>query len=296
MEGAVSRHALRERDRPDPSVTRYIDRSALRMTSDHDSWGGGAGFGTQLLVLSGRSLRFAFSDYRMVLIALLQPVIILLLFSQVFAGVGSMPGVVEYNGYINYLMPATLVMIALTTAMSSGVAVLSEIYTGFIGRLRTMPIDLLAVLFARTIADALRLAVQLTAAAVGGAWLLGFEPAGPWPLTAAIALAVAVGWGLSWVFIALATWQSKPELMQAATFIVMFPLMFGSSAYMPLESMPTWIRIVSSVNPITYAIDAVRALSLGRPAGPAVLAAIAIIAAAAALGAGAAKYLFTRTR
>ncbi|MGH3433066.1 MAG: ABC transporter permease [Thermocrispum sp.] len=290
----MSRHALRERSRLDQGATRYLDRSTLRMTRDQDAWGGSS-FATQLLVLSGRSLRYAFSDYRLVLVALLQPVVILLLFSQVFAAVGTMPGVAEYDGYINYLMPATLVMIALTTAVSSGVAVLMEIYTGFIGRLRTMPINLLAVLFARTVADAVRLAVQLVAAAATAVWLLDFQPAGPWQLAAGVALSVAVGWGLSWVFVALATWQSKPELMQAATFVVMFPLMFGSSAYLPLESMPTWIRIVSAINPMTYAIDAVRALTLGHPVGSALIAALGLVAAAAFLGATAAKHLFART-
>lgn len=288
----VSRHAVRERD---PGATRYLDRAALRMTPhDADDWGAGSSFGTQLLVLSARSLRFAFSDYRLVLFGLLQPVVILLLFSQVFSSVGNMPGVVEYQGYINYLMPATMVMIALTTAVSSGVAVLAEIYTGFIGRLRTMPVNLLAVLFARTVADAFRLAVQLVAAGLAGIWLLGFEPAGAWQMAAALALSVAVGWGLSWVFIALATWQSKPELMQAATFFVMFPLMFGSSAYMPLDAMPTWIRVVSAVNPMTYAIDATRALALGHPVGSALLAAVGLVSGAAILGGAAAVRLFRR--
>jgi ABC-2 type transport system permease protein len=287
----VSRHAVRERD---ITVTRLIDRSALRMTVDDATDWGGSSFGTQLLVLTGRSLRFAFSDYRLVLFGLLQPVVILLLFSQVFSSVGNMPGVVQYNGYINYLMPATLVMIALTTAVSSGVAVLAEIYTGFIGRLRTMPINLLSVLFARTVADAFRLAVQLIAASLAGIWLLGFQPAGAASVAAAIALSVAVGWGLSWVFVALATWQSKPELMQAATFMVMFPLMFGSSAYMPLDAMPTWIRVLSAANPLTYAIDATRALALGHPVGSAFLAAVGLVAAAAFVGGAAAMRLFRR--
>lgn len=285
----MSRHALRDRDADDtPTLVIAVDRRSLRPAAD--AWGG-AGFLTQLRVLSARSLRTAFSDYRLVFFGLLQPVVILLLFSQVFAGLGDLPGVAAYDGYINYLMPATLVMIAMTTAMGSGVALLSEIYSGWVGRLRTMPINLVAVLAARTVSDAVRLAVQLAVASAAGVFVLGFQPSGIAGLAAAIGVAVAVGWGLSWLFIAIATWQSKPELMQAASFVVMFPLMFGSSAYVPLDAMPTWIRVLSTVNPLTYAIDATRALAVGMPVGGALVAALAL-AGVAAVGGGS---LATRT-
>lgn len=289
----MSRHALRTRHRDDdtPTLVIAVDRASLRLSPDNDAWGG-AGFITQLRVLSARSLRTAFGDYRLVFFGLLQPVVILLLFSQVFAGIGDMPGVVAYDGYINYLMPATLVMIAMTTAMASGAALLSEIYSGWVGRLRTMPINLVAVLAARTVSDAARLTVQLVVASAAGVFALGFEPGGMAGMAAAIAVAVAVGWGLSWLFIAIATWQSKPELMQAASFVVMFPLMFGSSAYVPLDAMPTWIRVLSTVNPLTYAIDATRALAVGMPVGGELVAALALAAVAAVLGGSVATRTF----
>ncbi|GAA5108640.1 ABC transporter permease [Haloechinothrix salitolerans] len=289
----MSRHALRTRHRDDdaPTLVIAVDRASLRLSPDNDAWGG-AGFITQLRVLSARSLRTAFGDYRLVFFGLLQPVVILLLFSQVFAGIGDMPGVVAYDGYINYLMPATLVMIAMTTAMASGAALLSEIYSGWVGRLRTMPINLVAVLAARTVSDAVRLTVQLVVASAAGVFALGFKPGGMAGMAAAIAVAVAVGWGLSWLFIAIATWQSKPELMQAASFVVMFPLMFGSSAYVPLDAMPTWIRVLSTVNPLTYAIDATRALAVGMPVGGELVAALALAAVAAVLGGSVATRTF----
>ena len=94
-----------------------------------------------------------------------------------------------------------------------------------------------------------------------------------------------VGWCLSWVFVAITTWLRKAETLQAASFVVMFPLMFASSAYMPLDTMPAWVRAVSTVNPLTYAIDATRALALARPLGWSLPAALTIAAAAAAAGA-----------
>ncbi len=112
----------------------------------------------------------------------------------------------------------------------------------------------------------------------------------------AIGLAVLVGWGLSWVFVAIATWQRKPETMQAVSFIVMFPLMFGSSAYVPLAAMPAWMRVVATNNPLTYAIDATRGLALGQPAGAALLPAVALVALSALVGAAAAARNVRRAR
>jgi ABC-2 type transport system permease protein len=86
------------------------------------------------------------------------------------------------------------------------------------------------------------------------------------------------------VFVAITTWLRKAETLQAASFVVMFPLMFSSSAYMPLDTMPAWVRAVSAVNPLTYAIDATRALALGRPIGWSVVTALVIAAVAAVAG------------
>jgi ABC-2 type transport system permease protein len=203
----------------------------------------------------------------------------------VFSGVGALPGVAAYQGYVNFLVPATLVNIAMTTAMSSGAGLLAEIYGGFTGRLRCLPISLFSVLFARTLADSARLAVQLVVTALASVLFLGFRPAGGvLGLGLALVVTLVVGWCLSWVFVAITTWLRKAETLQAASFVVMFPLMFSSSAYMPLDTMPAWVRVVSAVNPLTYAIDATRALALARPIGWSVPAALVIAAVAAVAG------------
>jgi ABC-2 type transport system permease protein len=111
----------------------------------------------------------------------------------------------------------------------------------------------------------------------------------------ASALAVLVGWGLAWVFVAIATWQRKLETMQTMSFIVLFPLMFGSNAYMPPAAMPTWIRLVATANPLTYAISATRSLALGQPLGLSLLMVIGFVTASALIGGVAAARNFRRT-
>ncbi|WP_103350959.1 ABC transporter permease [Amycolatopsis sp. CA-128772] len=273
-------------------MTQARHRAAVAALGDPTAWPE-SGFWTQVRVLTARSLRTAFGDRRLVFFGLLQPVVLLVLFSQVFSGVGELPGVAAYQGYVNFLVPATLVNIAMTTAMSSGAGLLAEIYGGFTGRLRCLPISLFSVLVARTLADAARLAVQLLVTAAASVLFLGFRPAGGvLGLIAALALTLVVGWCLSWVFVAITTWLRKAETLQAASFVVMFPLMFSSSAYMPLDTMPAWVRAVSAVNPLTYAIDATRALALGRPIGWSLPAALVIAAVAAAAGSALASRTF----
>lgn len=242
-------------------------------------------FGTQVRVLTARSLYATLADRKLLFFLLLQPVVLLLLFSQVFSAVAALPQVAIYDSYVNFLVPATMVNIGIATAMGTGSGLLADIYGGFADRLRSMPISLFAVLAARTLADAARLAALLVVTVIASVALLGFRPAGgPLGVVAAVLVTLLVGWCFSWLFVAITTWLRKVETLQVVSFVVMFPLMFSSSAYMPLETMPTWMQVIAIANPLTSAIDAVRALALGLPLGWSVGVALAVSAAIAAAG------------
>lgn len=261
-----------------------VDLKTITISSPELGWHGSK-FGTQVWVLTTRSLRATLGDPRILLFSLLQPLVMLLLFSQVFSAIGNLPGVAQYHGYINFILPATLVTTAMTSSMGSGVGLLTEMSNGVIARFRSMPISLFSVLLARSFSDTIRMAIQLTIMVIVATLLFGFQPAGGVPgVVAALAVALVVGWGLGWLFLALATWLKKPETMQYMGFLVMFPLMFGSSAYMPLDSMPGWIKAIATVNPLTYAIDASRELTLATPLTGSVVAALAVSAGIALVG------------
>ena len=243
------------------------------------------GFGAQVRILAVRSLRIELADWKVVFFGLLQPVVLLVLFSQVFRVVGGLQGLSGYHGYVNFLVPATLVTIALTTAMGSGAGLLAELYGGFTSRLRCMPVSLVAALLARTIADAARLAAQLVVVVLASYAVLGFRPAGGVLGTvAAMVLTVFFGWCLDWVFVALTTMVRKVQALQAVAFVVTFPLMFVSSSYLPVAVMPLWMRVIAMINPVTYAVDATRALSAGAASASAVLVAAGTASAMALVG------------
>ncbi|GHG20877.1 MULTISPECIES: ABC transporter permease [Amycolatopsis] len=233
---------------------------------DVSTWHG-AGFPTQVALLTGRLLRQQAQHPLSALLGLLQPMVILFLFTQVFAkvvaGTGQLTGGISY---LDFLMPAIVVIGAFTTAVNSGAGMVEEVKNGVMARLRSLPITSASVVIARSLADAVRNAVQLGVMLVVAVLVFGFRPAGGVLGTLGCWLvAVLIGWSLSWVFMALATWIRDAELTQVAGATIMLPLMFASSAYVPIDSMTEWMGAVARVNPLTFAVDTSRSLALGLP-------------------------------
>lgn len=244
----------------------------------------GSGVLTQVLVLTGRALR-RLRDRRLIVLSLLQPLVNLTLFSQVFRGLAGSPGFPSGVSYIDYLLPAILVTTGTQSAVWSGAGLATDLRNGALARFRTLPISMTSLLVARSLFDLVRNAIQLIALTLA-AVLFGYAPAGGiLGTTVAILIGLTVGAGLSWVFIALASWVRTVELMQMVGFMVIFPLMFASSAFVPITGLPSWMRVIAAINPLTYAIDAARGWAL---AGPAFGATMTALLAAATLIVGSA--------
>ncbi|HEV7909285.1 MAG TPA: ABC transporter permease [Pseudonocardiaceae bacterium] len=257
------------------------------------SWRGSS-LGTQVLVLTARSLRALVRDPRMVIFSVLQPLIMLTLFSQIFASIAHTPGFPAGVNYIDYLMPAILVNTAMQSALQAGVGLVTDMKNGVLARFRSLPIRLSSVLIARSLSDLVRATVQLVIMLVLAVVLFGYDPAGGALGTlAALALALVVGWGLGWAFLAIASWLRNAELMQTVGFLAMFPLMFASSAYVPINGLPGWLRAIANVNPLTHAVDAARGLALAHPVNG-VVAAVVTSLVIAAVGAAFAVKGFKR--
>ncbi len=208
--------------------------------------------------------------------SLLQPLIMLLLFSQVFSGMAGTANFPTGVSYINYLMPALLVTTGVGAALQSGIGLVSDMKNGVLARLRSLPINHSSVLVARSLSDLIRTALQLLILLVAAVTLFGFAPqGGALGVLPAFLLALAVSWALSWVFLAVGAWVRDAESMQTVGFLAMFPLMFASSAFVPIEGLPGWLRVIATVNPLTYAVDASRNLALDLPVGGGVVAALA---------------------
>ena len=251
----------------------------------HRGWHG-SGLGTQVLVLTARSLRALRKNRQLIVFSLIQPLVSVTLFSQVFGSLTRLPGFPPGVSYLDFLLPAVLVTTAMSSGTASGSALIFDIKQGVVARFRSMPIHLASVLIARSLTNLIRTTLQLLITLLVATVLFGFRAAGGGSgVLGAILLALAISYGISWTFLAIGLWTADAETLQTITAIVLPPLTYSSSAYVPLAFLPGWMQALAAVNPVTYAVGGARGLTLGMPVTSTVLIALttsAVIAVAAA--------------
>ena len=197
----------------------------------------------------------------LLLFSTIQPVMFVLLFVYVFGGEIRIPGI----AYVDYLMPGIFVQTVVFGSTQTGVGLAEDLSRGMIDRFRSLPMARSAVLAGRTLSDTVRnLFVVLLMTVVGT--LVGFRfHAGLLATLAAIVLAVLFGLAFSWIAAFIGLSVRDVESAQAAGFVWVFPLVFASSSFVRVESMPGWLQGFARANPITNTVNALRALCLGGP-------------------------------
>ena len=191
-----------------------------------------------------------------------QPIMFVLLFTYVFGGAIDTPGV---ENYIDFLIPGIFVQTVVFGSTQTGVGLADDLSKGMIDRFRSLPMARSAVLAGRTLSDTCRnMFVVLLMTGVGH--LVGFRfHAGLLPALGAMGLVVLFGFAFSWISAIIGLIVRDTETAQTAGFIWLFPLVFASSIFVPVATMPGWLQTVAKINPISAAVDASRALSLGGP-------------------------------
>ena len=218
-------------------------------------------------VLAGRQLRKTLRRPMYVVFSFVQPVIFVLLFRYVFGGAIHTGRV----SYVNFLIPGIIVQTAIFGSLITGLGITEDLAAGVVDRFRSLPIARSAVLIGRTVADMVINVLTLIVMLLVGL-LVGFRPiAAGLGRGAGAVLVLGFSYVFSWIsaFVGLAV--KNPETAQSAGFIWVFPLTFASSAFVPTASMPSVVHAFADVNPVTLAVNAVRALTVGQgsAAGPA---------------------------
>ena len=213
------------------------------------------------MVIARRNLTGIARTPQLVVFATIQPVMFVLLFRYVFGGAIHVPGI----SYVDFLMPGIIVQTVVFGATSTAVGLSQDMSKGIIDRFRSLPMSRSAVLAGRTIADLARnvfvvLLMIVVGIAVGFRFHNGFGPA-----VAAVLVALLLGYTLSWVFAFIGLTVADPESAQLAGFLPVFPLVFASSVFVSIRSMPGWLQAFAKVQPITRAANAVRGLTEGGP-------------------------------
>src|SRR5215469_352502 len=215
---------------------------------------------TDIAVLSKRNLIRIVRTPRLLITSAIPPALFVVLFRYVFGGAIHTPG----PNYADYLLP-TIMILAMLLGATTAVAFATDLADGMIDRFRSLPIARPAVLAGRTSADLLRTALVL-AVSLGVGTAVGFRFHNGFLLgLAGLGLLLAFGYAMSWEMIWVALKVKDPETAQVAGFLPVVPLVFASSGFVPVLSLPGWLQGFAKVQPVSVTINAVRALTQGGP-------------------------------
>ena len=211
-----------------------------------------------------RNLRHIRRTPELLLDVTLQPIMFVILFRFVFGGAIPIQG----TTYVNYLMAGIFVQTIAFGGVYTGVLLANDLKNGMIDRFRSLPMLQSSVLTGRTLTDLLRAMLAVTVMTVVGV-AVGFRPEGG-VLGAALAFGVMLtfGFALSWFGVAMGAFVRTPEALQGIIFLTVFPLTFASSAFVPTNTMPTWLRVFAEHQPLTLVINSVRSFMLTGGGGP----------------------------
>ena len=217
-------------------------------------------FAIETLTLTRRALREIPRVPTRIIFPVLIPVLQLVLFSGIFTRVTEIRGF-NASSALNFLAAGNVALSVIVGAGGAGFQLVQDMDSGFFDKLRVTPIRRSAIVLGLLLTDGVRLAlhslvVLLVALAMGADLATG--------LPGLLVIMLMGGlFGAAWSGISLnVALRTRSSEVTAASGILAFPLYFGSTAFMPKELLPSWLQTLNDFNPVSYLIDAIRALML----------------------------------
>ncbi|WP_405139473.1 ABC transporter permease [Nocardia sp. NBC_01388] len=236
----------------------------------------------------GRNLRHTLRSPDTMIMTFLIPLMILLMFVYVFGGAINVSG-----AYIDYVVPGIILLCAGFGSASTAVGVSTDMHNGIVDRFRTMAVSRSSMLTGHVIESVLRNLIT-TGLVIVVAVALGFRPTGdPMRWLAVLGVLALYILALSWLAAALGLLAPNPEAANGFTFSFMF-LPYVSSAFVPVHTLPTWLRGFAEHQPVTSVTETVRGLLMGTPIGDNALTAVIWCAGIGLVGYLAAGALYRR--
>lgn len=218
------------------------------------------------LIMIRRSSRHIIRNRDQLLGTFFQPIMFLLLFVAVFGGAISKalpPGV----SYLEFLLAGIIVQTLAFGSTTTAIAICNDLQRGIVDRFRSLPMNNLAVLNGHIISDLFRNGISTIVMLIVGV-MLGFRSSASFTQWLLIALILFVfTLAFSWLAAIVGVMAKSVEAVQWLTFVLVFPLTFASSAFVPTEGMNAALKAFAENQPITQVVNAIRALFLGTPTG-----------------------------
>jgi ABC-2 type transport system permease protein len=213
------------------------------------------------LTMAGRSLRLTMRTPDALLTSLLLPIMLMLLFVYLFGG-----AIQTGTEYVTYVVPGVLLLCAGFGASMTAVSVSQDMTGGIVDRFRSLDVAGTAVLAGHVAASVAR-NLASTVLVLGVAFLIGFRPsAEPLDWLAAAGVLLAFMLAISWLSAAIGLLARSPEAAGGFTFFMAF-LPYPSSAFVPIDTMPSWLHGFANNQPVTPVIETLRGLLLDTPVG-----------------------------
>jgi ABC-2 type transport system permease protein len=212
---------------------------------------------TEVRLLAGRSLRHIPRIPEKAFGAVLLPLVFVLLFAYVFGSAIHLPGGGSYHAYlVSGIFAQT--MIGTVPGISVGVA--SDIRSGLMDRLRTLPIARGSVIAGRTVAELVELSAGMVVVALCGL-IVGWAPHGSVLETlGAFGLLLVMAFAVTWAGVFVGLMVRDPDGADGIAMTVIFPMMFLSGIFVPVAGLPDGLRQIAEINPLTTLATAVREL------------------------------------
>src|ERR1017187_9558615 len=230
-----------------------------------------------------RALKKLIRNPILIFFSLFQPIIFLVLFTQLFSKFAQVPGLFPTGiTYLEYATPGILMQNAFSSSLQSGTSIVEDLNSGFLQKMLVTQVNRPAILMGRLASDALRVTIQ-SVIILALAYALGFRFAtGVVGFLVTLFIIAFFGFAWSGISLTLGLRTKSSETVFGIGAFLTFPLLFMSTALVPVTAMPSWMQDVSKANPISFAVTAVRDMSIpsafSLSAEVSALAVIALIA------------------
>jgi ABC-2 type transport system permease protein len=236
------------------AVTAVDPAAAVARTRPHASL---ADTVAQTLSMAWRALKKMRRNPEQFFDVTIQPLLFTAMFAYVFGG--AISG--DVQSYLPLMIPGIVAQTVLTTCMATGVQLREDMEKGVFDRFKSLPIARIAPLAGPMVADLVRYLVAASLTFLTG-MVMGYRPqGGPLGVLAAIALSIFIGWSMAWIFTWIGTIARSARTVQGFSMMILFPLTFLSNAFVPADTLPSWLQTFVDVNPVSHLVSATRDLA-----------------------------------
>ena len=198
----------------------------------------------------------------------LSPIMFVLLFAYVFGGAINVGGSdASSQAYREFLIAGIFAQTVIFGATITGAGLAEDVKKGVIDRFRSLPMAPSAVLTGRTLSDVVNNIIVLIVMSLTGL-LVGWRiNTSFWEAAAGFALLLVFAYAISWIMAWIGMLVPSPEVVNNASFIVIFPLTFVANTFVPIETLPAVLQTFAEWNPVSSVTQAARELFGNIPPG-----------------------------